>query len=427
MKLYYIARTLVTWAFTFYFKKINYAGGENIPKDKPTILSVNHPTGFFEPMLIGCTFPEHEFSFITRGDFFQKPLVSKVLQDANMIPIFRFRDGYADMKKNSDSMLFVNEALAENKKIMIFSEGTTETIRFLRPLQKGFARMAFDNYVANGDLDLQIVPVCLSYSEPHTARSEVYIKVGEAIPLRGYYEMYAESAPRAVQQLTKDTEDAMRPLILQIDDNSREITADNFFKLYLNTYPEQTYPIYKPSSRRLEAQQDIAKYINHLSTSAFSGLKQRIENYDEKIKSLNLNDTDIATSPRLSLGFLFTIILGFVPYLLGKYLHIIPLKIGAWMRDNKVKYKEFLGPVYAVTVLVATVAQYFLLLIIACFVGKAFLFSIVIALPFLAMFAINYKPRLKQFFGYFRLRKISEENKKKLSEERRELLKEVFR
>ncbi len=427
MKLYDIARPIATWAFTFYFKKINYAGGENIPKDKPAILSVNHPTGFFEPMLLACTFPEHVFSFITRGDFFQKPLVRKILEGVNMIPIFRFRDGFADMKKNADSMLFINKALADKKKIIIFSEGTTETVRFLRPLQKGFVRMAFDNYVSEGDLDLQIVPVCLSYSEPHTARTEVYIKIGKAIPLRNYYALYAESPPRAVQQLTKDTENAMRPLILQIDDTTREATGDKFFTLYLNTYPESTYPNYKSSSRRLEAQQEIAQKINAFSVTEFDAWKERINNYETQLKSLNLHDKDIVTPQRLSLSFFITIILGFIPYCLGKYLHIFPLKLGVWMRDNKVKYKEFLGPVYAATVLASTVLQYILLIIIACFVGKAFFWSIIVALPFLAMFATNYKPRLQQFFGYFNRRKIPMGLQKKLLAERQKLMKDVFR
>ena len=427
MKLYEIMRPIVTWAFTFYFKKINYTGGENIPTDKPAILSVNHPTGFFEPMLLGCTFSEHEFFFITRGDFFKKPLLRWFLESVDMIPIFRFRDGFTDMKKNAESMQNVNETLAKKNKIMIFSEGTTETVRLLRPLQKGFARMAFDSFTVNGDLDLQIVPVCLSYSDPHTPRSEAYINVGKAIPLREYYDTYNQNAPRAVQQLTKDVENAMQPLILQIDDTQREPTADKFIKLYTNTYPEATYPIYKPSSRRLEALQEIAKKINSLSQNDFDLLKNKIEHYEQQINSSGVSDVDIASPKRMSLGFFLTIVLGFIPYLFGKYLHIIPLSLGTWMRNNKVKYKEFLGPVYGASVLGATMLQYFLLILIACFIGKAKFWSVIILLPFLAMFAINYKPRLESFLGYFRLKKVSASVKENLLLERKSLMADVFR
>ncbi len=427
MDLYHLMRPILTWAFTFYFKKINYAGGENIPKNKPVILSVNHPTGFFEPMLLGCIFPEHNFYFITRGDFFRKPRKRWILMNAHLLPIYRFRDGFSEMKKNAETMENINKMLSENAQVMIFSEGTTETVRFLRPLQKGFARLAFDNYTTYGDLDLQIVPIGMSYSEPHLARTEVYAKIGTPISLSNYCDAYKQSVPRAVQQLTKDTENAMRALIIQIDYKARESVADKYFKLYTNTYPEPTYPVYKKSARRLEAQQEIAHNINALSEPAFSVLTQRIDSYEQKLKMLNLRDTDIAAPPRIGLGILLTLIIGFIPYLLGKYLHIIPLTAAAWFRDKKVKLQAFKGPVYAAMVFAVAMVQYILLIVLAFIIGKASFWSVIVAMPFLATIAVNYAQRLEQFFGYFRLRKVDATVKENLSEERKDLMKSVFR
>ncbi len=427
MDLYHLMRPIVKWAFTFYFKKINYSGGENIPKNKPVIFCVNHPTGFFEPMLLGCIFPEHEFYFITRGDFFRKPRKRWILMNAHLLPIYRFRDGFSEMKKNAETMENINKMLSENAQIMIFPEGTTETIRFLRPLQKGFARLAFDNFAAYGDTDLQIVPIGLSYSEPHSARTEVYAKIGMPISLRTYYDVYKQSAPHALQQLTKNTEIAMRALIIQIDDKAREAVADKYFKLYVNTYPEPTYPVYKISSRRLEAQQEIAHNINSLPESDFSMLSQSMNLYEQKLISLNLLDTDIAIPPRISLGILLTLIIGFIPYLLGKYLNIIPLTVAHRYRDTKVKLLAFKGPVYAAMVFAVALVQYILLIVLAFIIGKTSLWSVIFALPFLATIAINYKPRLEQFFGYFRLRKMNDTEKENLSAERKNLMRLVFR
>ena len=427
MDLYFLMRPIVTWAYTFYFKKINYGGGENIPVDKPVLLSCNHPTGFFEPMLLGCIFTEHSFYYIARGDFFRKPRKSFILKNIHLLPIYRFRDGFAEMKKNAESMLNMNKMLSENKKIMIFSEGSTETIRFVRPLQKGLARMAFDNYATYGDLDLQIVPTGMSYSNPHTPRSEAYGKIGAPISLRDYYELYAQNAPRAVQQLTKDVESAMRSLIIQIDDRARETIADKYFTLYTNTYPESTYPVYKVSTRRLEAQQEIAHNINALTETEFGIFSQRISDYEQKLKSLNVQDTDISVPPRIGLGILLTIIIGFIPYLLGKYLHIIPLTVAKWYRDKKVKLQAFKGPVYAAMVFAVAIVQYIFLIVLGFIIGKASFWSVIFAMPFLATIAINYKQRLEQFLGYFRLRKVDKNTIENLSEERKTLMKSVFR
>ena len=105
MTLYHIIRPVITLAFRLYFKKIQHFGAEKIPLGKPLIFSVNHPTGFFEPTVLACTFWEHDFYFITRGDMFKKPFYRRILESFFMIPIYRFRDGFADenpsAKKNS--------------------------------------------------------------------------------------------------------------------------------------------------------------------------------------------------------------------------------------------------------------------------------------------------------------------------------------
>lgn len=258
MKLYHIVRPLVTFAFKIYFKKIYHIGSENIPKDKPVILSINHPTAFFEPTIMACTFPEHDFYFITRGDVFEKDFFRRVCESLLMIPIYRFKDGFDNLRKNEASMNVITALLGEGKKIQIFSEGGTETIKRLRPLQKGMARMAFDAYKKHGHQDLQIVPVGLTYSDPHHPRREVMLKIGTAIPLSNYYDLYAQSSAKAINQVTADVQKAMRPCLVHVERDEDLVLSEQLFKLYRNTFPQTVFPIVQRSERRLLAHQEMA-------------------------------------------------------------------------------------------------------------------------------------------------------------------------
>lgn len=408
MKLYHIVRPIVTLAYKIYFKKVFFTGAENIPQGKPVIFSVNHPTGFFEPTLLACVFWECDFYFITRGDMFRKPFYRKILENLLMIPIFRFRDGFESMRQNTAIMDQIRDMLSENKHIMIFSEGTTITVKRLRPIQKGLARMAFSNYEKYGDLDLQVVPVGLTYSEPHTPRGEVMIKIGAPIPLSNYYEIHTQNAAKAINQLTKDVEKAMTACVVHVEKESDEALADGLLDMYQNTFPPQTFPIFEKSSRRLMAEQEIANNLNQLTENQRVVLGEKSENYFSKLQKQGLNDVAVAQPYHASFRNLLALIIGFIPFLIGWYGHFLPNWYSRKVRNERVKFLEFKGPVMAGVALGATLIQYILLLLIGLVVGSWSLWLFILSLPFLGYYSLVYNELQQKYKVCSQLNKTAE-------------------
>ena len=425
MKLYHIARPLVTFTFKIYFKKIYHIGSENIPTDKPVILSINHPTAFFEPTIMACTFPEHDFYFITRGDVFQKDFFRRVCESLLMIPIYRFKDGFDNLRKNEASMNIITELLGEGKKIQIFSEGGTETIKRLRPLQKGMARMAFDAYKKHGDQDLQIVPVGFTYSDPHHPRREVMLKIGAAIPLSNYYDLYAQSPAKAINQVTADVQKAMRPCLVHVERDEDLVLSEQLSKLYRHSFPQTIFPIVQRSERRLLAHQEIADNLSQLNDNQRLELGKKTASYFSKLEKEHLNDLAVAQPWHASFKNLLVLIIGFIPFVIGWFGHGLPNLYAKKVRDTKVKYLEFEGPVRAAVSTGAMVIQYVILFVLAIIINNWAFWAFLFILPFLGFYSLIYVDLLRNFTYCQRLKRLNTEGVLALRSERETILKMV--
>ena len=187
--LYYFVKFLSRIGFRIFFRKINIYYQEPLPKKKPIIFAVNHPTAFLDPVIVG-TYIRPAVHFIVRGDVFNSKIIRAILAALKMYPIFRFRDGFSNLKNNQDTLDLMDEKLRQGKHILILAEGETKHEKRMRPIQKGAARMAFGAFEKHGDLDLQVVPVGVNYSDSNKFRSEVMVEFGKALPLKDYLNIH---------------------------------------------------------------------------------------------------------------------------------------------------------------------------------------------------------------------------------------------
>jgi len=157
---------LANIAIRVFYGKIEVSGIESIPKDGPLLIASNHPNGFLEPIIMACLFPR-PLHFMVRGDVFNKPWLRPILLHTNQIPIFRFKDGFSELRKNDASLREAYKALDQDAAIILFIEGGTQPVKTLRPFQKGLARMA-NSYldVSKNDKPLQILPVAINFVSP---------------------------------------------------------------------------------------------------------------------------------------------------------------------------------------------------------------------------------------------------------------------
>ncbi len=208
-------RLLVKVALHGYFKKIIVEGRENLPKNRPVILVANHQNALIDPLLL-ATHTRLNPWFLTRAAVFTNPIVAKLLHFIRMLPVYRLRDGFSTIQQNQQTFDDTYEVLRRNGTVVIFAEGSHSLTRNLRPLSKGFTRMAFGLKEKHPELEPLVLPVGIGFSAHKTSGSLVRITFGKAIPV----DMPSSQSGK----LTKSVEKALRSLIVDIPDEGYEAT-----------------------------------------------------------------------------------------------------------------------------------------------------------------------------------------------------------
>lgn len=202
-------------ALRFYFSRWQVQEIVPIPKG-PVIFVSNHQNAFLDAVLISCS-SSREPWFITRANVFNKKLVKKILTMLQMIPVYRFRDGFHTLRKNDEVIDNCVKLLSEQNSILIFGEGNHNDQWYLRPLQKGFARIAIAAEERNDwKLGVQIVPVGIQYESHTDFRSRVLVTFGNPISVKENFNIEL-SAPENIDVLLKKTSGGIQPLMLHID------------------------------------------------------------------------------------------------------------------------------------------------------------------------------------------------------------------
>lgn len=225
--IYYFANLILR----VYYRKIHVYGLDRIPKDKPLLIVSNHPSGFLEPIIMACTFPI-DLHFLVRGDLFEKAWLKHLLIGTNQVPIYRFRDGFAGLRNNQKTIAKTIEVLQQNKAIIIFAEGSTNADMYLRPFQKGMARMAFQTLDGSADLDLHILPVGVTFSASTKPGNEVVLSVGQAFPVKDFYTTNAREAKEKMDQLTQYAYDRVKENMIHLEDREEEASLRQAWLMY---------------------------------------------------------------------------------------------------------------------------------------------------------------------------------------------------
>jgi 1-acyl-sn-glycerol-3-phosphate acyltransferase len=213
--LYSALHAYIKFCSKLYFNRLEIHGLENIPKNGPVILTANHQNAFLDAILIHVTQPRPPH-FLTRGDVFKNPIANRILRSLKMRPIFRFRDGLANVKKNQSTFSECYDILESGLVLGVFPEGNHDLKFHLRPLQKGTARIVYDTEARNNfELDIAIVPVGIQYYGNQNAQSDVLIQFGEPIMSSDFAE-FRNDEKTYHQALTERIKTKMSNLIIDI-------------------------------------------------------------------------------------------------------------------------------------------------------------------------------------------------------------------
>lgn len=221
-----------------YFKKIIIVGAENIPKKTPILLVANHQNALIDPLLL-ATHTSLKPYFLTRASVFKKSFVAKMLNFIQMLPVYRVRDGFSTIQQNQGTFDQTYEVLRKNGSVIIFAEGSHSLIRNLRPLSKGFTRIAFGLKEKYPEVTPVILPVALDYSAHKRSGSIARVTIGKVIPVdmpAAKSGLLTKSVQKALTELVVEIpEDGYEQHLERLIENQVDLSSRSDVKLFLET------------------------------------------------------------------------------------------------------------------------------------------------------------------------------------------------
>ncbi len=420
--LYRIVKPFATIALKTNFRRIYFSNAQVIPKNKPVILAVNHPSAFLEPCLLACLLPQ-PLHFLVRGDMFISALSKRIFNALHMIPIYRIRDGgFGKVKRNFSTFELCYEKLAENKTIMILAEGNTIQEKRLRPIQKGTARIAFGALGKDENLDLKIVPVGVNYTYADQFRSHVMFEFGEPISIQNYKEDYEKHPETAARMLTSEIGERLKRHVIIIDKKEDEDLTEKLFVLHRNNYYEPAFPIVSRDNRKLKIEKHIAERINKMAEIEKVELGKKVDNYLNELEQNKLDDWAVAEKGRYKSYGILTIIFGFFPFILGYVGNYLPALIANLIALKYVIYLEFKASVKIAVAIGAFLLYYFILIVFSIAQGYFMLLLFIFMLPFFGFYALIYRDYFKKWKSLKRQKKVDGKILEKLKATRENIL-----
>ena len=211
---YYYLRFQLKMGFIFYFSELKVVGGKNISRKRPILYLPNHQNTFLDALIVATTQPRMSH-YMARADVFTSPRLIWLMSTVNLRPIYRLRDGKRAVAKNEQVFNELQSFLNDGECVMLHPEGSHHLEYRLKPLSKGFTRLAFGFLEKYPHQELDIIPVGINYDNHTDYRSRASIHYGKPIDARTYFEM--EDRNLASQELRNKVEEDLKKLVVHIE------------------------------------------------------------------------------------------------------------------------------------------------------------------------------------------------------------------
>ncbi|MEO0570892.1 MAG: lysophospholipid acyltransferase family protein [Bacteroidota bacterium] len=222
-----------------YYKSIKVVGVDDLPKDAPILFLSNHQNALMDILLIATRCKRKPW-FLTRADVFNNEIFRPLFKFLQMLPVFRIRDGRANVPKNKGIFEKCGQLLDQGEAILVFPEANHSLKRRVRPLSKGFTRIIDTAIHRNANLELTLVPIGQNYQSPQQAGDRATLYFGKPItvqPFKGEHGL-AGKIKKAVfeelKQLTTHIEgDNYENVLSELEDAGLDFTQPRRVNMYI--------------------------------------------------------------------------------------------------------------------------------------------------------------------------------------------------
>ncbi|MBL57700.1 MAG: hypothetical protein CMP61_10955 [Flavobacteriales bacterium] len=434
--IYTFFEILLKIATRIYFKNKYVTGKEAIPKGKPVMFVANHPGAFMDPIVIG-TFGDRSLYYIARGESFKNKLAAWFFKKIHMIPVYRKEETPELTHKNAEIFSACFEHFEKGRSLMIFPEGTSKIEYRLRKVKSGAARIALGAEAQNNfNLDLFIVPVGLTYSNPKNFRTDVHVSFGKPIHVKDYKEDYVNDSFVTAKKLTKDIEQGIKDQMLLIENKENDTLFDQLQTLYFEEMIKRFKEPNLSNEEELQLKNDVVRAIDYFKDTdpnLISKLQGLLDEYFFEINDIEKKHPDfnkrlIGGKTSLTQHF-FNLFVGLPLFIAGFFTHIIPYKLSGFLAERFSQRDDFTGGLRLVIGTFTFLFNYIALgLIFNQFISLEYVLLSILILPFLGMYTLGYErifKALKAELFYQKMVVTENENFKKIMDLRANIIDEL--
>lgn len=291
--LYYMLYYYVKFVFFQYYSRVDITGVENIPRNEPVIFAPNHQNALMDALIVLFAAPQ-DVVFLARADIFRKKFLARALNALKILPVFRMRDGAAELAKNQEIFDITVGVLHRKHYLCLMPEGNHGHQRRLRPLVKGIFRIAFKAQEEKGQEPyVKIMPTGLDFQHYVKHNQTLYINFGKPIEVSDYWELYQENTAKAINALRDRLSEEMKPLMIHIESEEHYETYMGLRTIFNERMREIMGIRSKKLRNRFRADKEMIRQLDeHLEKNeeAFKKISEKVTEYMEGIEKLGIRD-----------------------------------------------------------------------------------------------------------------------------------------
>jgi len=277
---------------SLFYRRVDMVGLERIPARGPLIIAPNHHNALVDGMLLLAMAPRPLMP-VAKAPLFHHPLIGPFLKLLSAVPVHRRQETGDDPARNLAMFSAVADALRGGGAILIFPEGVSQPEPTLMPVRTGAARMLLTAR-AEGSEPVTLLPVGLLFHEPGAFRTGwALVVVGESVSSEDCVAEAAQEPQEAARRLTERLAEALRRLIVEVEDRHTLRLVEHAEAIWREERPE---PARDPAGRA-QWRQRAARAYRYLLThepERVAALRRRLERYVKDLESAGLTGRQLA-------------------------------------------------------------------------------------------------------------------------------------
>ncbi len=407
---YWCLKQYITFATWLIHKKTIVTGREKIPKNKPVLFAPNHQNALSDPMAILLN-TSYQLVWLARADIFKSKVLVNILRYMKIMPVYRLRDGKANLNKNDQTFTDAVKVLEHNKALALFPEAGHSGKRQMLPHKKAVPRIVFmAGEKAGFSLDMQIIPAGINYSHYWKLNRTVIVNFGDPIPVKDYFESYRKNPGAAIIELKNKIYESIVPLVINVRSKVHYHDFERIRNIYSSHFL-QKLNLPADTLNQFRAEQKLVNRLDQLETEQPEKIKtitQKVNAYVLRLKKLKIKNRLVDEQqnvPGKLLRNIFMLIAGLPLFVYGFIFNAVPFYTLDRVIRKKVKDKTFWSSFFLVGGIILFPLVYLAeLLVLSYWIPGIWLkLAFVISLPFAGKLAYKWYILWLKTAGRFRI------------------------